>query len=147
MSWTGMFCPRSQVDYTDAAMVTSDNRNLVLLVDSLEASRDLYGHWLAIHDFGVLATPRGRVALSLLERYRPKYILVQDELPDMSSIDLLRQLKAQPSTAAVPVVMLSKSTDVKQHLWLAGASAVVPSLGGFHLLEIVIYQLERARSL
>jgi len=115
-------------------------------VDPVEASRDVYGHWLFAHHFGVLSTPRRHVALWLLERYRTAYILAQDELRNMSAIDLPRQVKARPSTSDVPVVVLSESPDPKGSSWLAGASAVVPSLGRFDLLGAVLQSLARSRA-
>src|SRR4051812_28807074 len=110
---------------------------VVLLIDPIEESRDLYGHWLIAHGFAPLSTPRGRVALWLLQRYRVEFILLQRELRDMLAPDFLHRLRSRSSTAALPVIVLTDSDDlmIDRALRKAGASAVVQSLGNFDHLE------------
>ena len=118
---------------------------VVLLIDALEESRDLYGHWLIAQGFAPLSTPRGRVALWLLQRYRVEFILLQRELRDMSALDFLHRLRSRSSTAALPVIVLSDADDsiIDRSLRKAGASAVVQSLGAFDRLERAVDGLRR----
>ena len=110
-------------------MDAARNEQLVLLVDQDEESRQVYASWLMMHGFETLMTPRGRVALWLLQRYQPVFILMQEQLRDMSALDLLHRIRSRLATAQLPVIVLCKSTHRRQEFWLAGASAIVPSLG------------------
>ena len=110
-------------------MGAARNEKLVLLVDQDEESRHVYSSWLMTQGFETLMTPRGRVALWLLQRYQPAFILTQEQLRDMSALDLLHRIRSRSSTAQLPLIVLCKSIGRRQEFWLAGAAAVVPSLG------------------
>ena len=105
------------------------NEKLVLLVDPEEESRQVYSSWLMTQGFETLMTPRGRVALWLLQRYQPAFILTHEQVRDMSALDLLHRIGSRSSTAQLPVIVLCKSIGRRQEFGLAGAAAVVPSLG------------------
>jgi CheY-like chemotaxis protein len=110
-------------------MDASRNEKLALLVDPEEASRHVYSSWLLTQGFETLMTPRGRVALWLLQRYQPAVILIQEQVRDMSALDLLHRVRSRSSTARLPVIVLCTSIGRDQEFWLAGAAGVVPSLG------------------
>lgn len=46
-------------------------------------------------------------ALALLQTLRPALVMIDMNLPDMTGIELLNKLRADPSLAALPCVMLS----------------------------------------
>ena len=121
--------PDEAFGYHSRNMVASRNEKLVLLVDPEEESRHVYSSWLMTQGFETVMTPRGRVALWLLQRYQPVFILTQEQLRDMSAVDLLRRVRSRSSTARLPVIVLCKSFGRHEEFWLAGAAAVVPSLG------------------
>jgi PAS domain S-box-containing protein len=65
---------------------------------------------------GVVLIPAtaGRVGLQLATEDPPSLVLLDVHLPDMSGIDVLRRLRANPVTAGVPVVALSADASAKQ---------------------------------
>jgi len=137
---------RAALHYAPVGTESLDSGPLVLLIDSVGESRELYGHWLITHGFAPLSTPRGHVALWLLERHRVEFILLQRELRDMSALEFLHRLRSsRSSTAALPVIVLSDAEDVMidRALRKAGASAVVQSLGNFDRLERAVDGLKR----
>ncbi|UVW28347.1 ATP-binding protein [Massilia sp. H6] len=58
-------------------------------------------------DLQLLSAPDGRVGLSLARCHHPEIILLDLNLPGLSGIEVLRQLRADPATAAIPVIALS----------------------------------------
>jgi CheY-like chemotaxis protein len=67
---------------------------------------------------------QGELALLMAQRLRPRLIFLDLHLPDMKGEDVLRQLKADPITAAIPVIVVtadawSKARD--DHLLALGA--------------------------
>ena len=64
-------------------------------------------------------------AKSLIEQVQPAAILLDLSLPYRFGMSLLRDLKATPSTSAIPVVIVSGITDVLPASERAMAAAVV----------------------
>jgi CheY-like chemotaxis protein len=78
---------------------------VVLLVDDDEAKRYLMGTWLRRGGHTVIEAGTGREAL---EKAGSAELVVLDvNLPDMLGYDVCRQIKADPATAAIPVVQVS----------------------------------------
>jgi two-component system cell cycle response regulator DivK len=78
-------------------LVVEDNElNLKLLNDVLEA-----------HGYDVLTTGEGAVAIAWARQYRPDLILMDLQLPDMSGLEVTRQLKASPDTSSIPIVAVT----------------------------------------
>jgi CheY-like chemotaxis protein len=67
----------------------------------------------------------GRLGIELAREHRPDLILLDLHLPDMDGGDLLVQLRADPATRGIPVVMLSADATPGHvdRLLAAGASA------------------------
>jgi DNA-binding response OmpR family regulator len=55
----------------------------------------------------VLTAMDGMAGLELAASHRPELILLDNILPDIDSLDVLRRLKADPALSGVPVVMFS----------------------------------------
>ncbi|MGQ0550616.1 MAG: ATP-binding protein [Armatimonadota bacterium] len=71
----------------------------------------------------LLPAMHGKLALSLARDHRPHLILLDLDLADMSGEDVLRELKDQPETAHIPVVVISATSapDSMNRLLAAGA--------------------------
>ena len=71
---------------------------------------------------------QGRMILNLARELRPRLILLDLHLPDLSGEEVLRQLKADRATASVPVVILSADATPGrlERLLDEGAAACLP---------------------
>ncbi|HSH39317.1 MAG TPA: response regulator [Chthoniobacterales bacterium] len=71
----------------------------------------------------VLHAPQGRRGLEMAAALVPKLILLDLNLPDMNGSEVLQRLQQKPSTAAIPVVILSANATPSQieRLLTAGA--------------------------
>ena len=58
-------------------------------------------------DLRLLSAPDGHLGLQLARAHRPEVILMDLNLPGMSGIEVLRQLRTDPETAAIPVIALT----------------------------------------
>ncbi|MEH6437006.1 ATP-binding protein [Massilia sp. DD77] len=58
-------------------------------------------------DLRLLSAPDGHIGLQLARAHRPELILMDLNLPGMSGIEVLRQLRTDPETAAIPVIALT----------------------------------------
>ncbi|MBW3572080.1 MAG: PAS domain S-box protein [Gemmatimonadetes bacterium] len=68
---------------------------------------------------------QGRIGVELAREHRPDLVLLDLHLPDISGEEVLRRLRADPRTAAIPVVIISADAtrDSVDRLRGAGADA------------------------
>jgi two-component system cell cycle response regulator len=83
----------------------------VLVVDDVQLNVKLLQAKLANEYFEVLGAHDGPRALDLAERERPDIILLDIMMPRMDGFEVCRQLKANPRTADIPVVMVTALSD------------------------------------
>jgi two-component system phosphate regulon response regulator PhoB len=82
----------------------------VLIADAELEAVKLVTHHLA-GGFRILTAPNGVAALDSARRAHPALVILDVLLPEMPGKEVLRALKADPSTAEIPVLILSSLTD------------------------------------
>ncbi|MDR0312559.1 MAG: response regulator [Treponema sp.] len=81
--------------------------NIVNLNTGKNALQDMYT---------VVTLPSGDKLLFMLKKVRPDLILLDVEMPGMSGYDALKELKANPETADIPVIFLTGKIDAEDEL-------------------------------
>ncbi len=79
----------------------------ILIIDDDRGFCEFIKEYVHKIDFKVLIALTGEEGIALARRYIPAGIILDLGLPDMSGIDLLRELKSQPLTANIPVHIVS----------------------------------------
>jgi CheY-like chemotaxis protein len=88
------------------------HRHAVLVVDDYEPLRYAFASMVGTQGCDVTTAATGAAALLLLSTgYRPCLTLVDVRLPEMDGWELCGKLKADPTLAALAVVMISASPD------------------------------------
>jgi len=82
-------------------------RQLVLIVDDSLHTRNLYSEYLTFRGLGVASAPDGGSALVMARSMRPDAIVMDLAMPGVDGITATRQLKADPRTRAIPVLILT----------------------------------------
>ena len=75
--------------------------------------RHLYELKFVEAGFTVVQAEDGEQALEVIRERKPAAVLLDVELPKLSGIEVLRRLKADKATQAIPVVMLTNSSSVE----------------------------------
>jgi two-component system cell cycle response regulator len=88
----------------------------VLVVDDVEANVKLLDAKLSSEYFEVLTAYNGRAALEIADTELPDSILLDVMMPRMDGFEACRQLKVNPRTADIPVVMVTALSDVGSRL-------------------------------
>jgi CheY-like chemotaxis protein len=83
----------------------------VLLVEDDPATRELFRFAFRNAGFVVIAVEDGLDALRRIESDAPDVIVLDIGLPRLGGRDVLRELRANPATRAIPVVIVT-GTDV-----------------------------------
>lgn len=79
----------------------------ILLVEDNEMNRDMLSRRLARRGFEVLIAENGERALAVAGAERPDLVLMDMSLPVIDGWEATRRLKADPETAAIPVIALT----------------------------------------
>ena len=83
----------------------------LLLVDDDEALAEMYALQLTASGFQVTTARSGAEALQLVLDATPDLIYLDLGLPGMTGLEVLERLRRAPSTAEVPVVILTNFSE------------------------------------
>ncbi len=87
-------------------------RSTILVVDDTPANLSLLAQMLK-DEYRVKMANNGQRALELAAQAPPDLVLCDVMMPGMSGFDVCRRLKADPATAAVPVIFVTAAMDVE----------------------------------
>ncbi|HYM22483.1 MAG TPA: HD domain-containing phosphohydrolase [Vicinamibacterales bacterium] len=82
-------------------------RGRVLVVDDIEANRNLVARALAADGHVVIPAEDGESALEAVTRETPDLVLMDVMMPKLDGFQVCRALKHQPATRLVPVVLVT----------------------------------------
>ncbi len=107
--------PRRREDGKRTVLYIEDNLSNLTLVEQLLEERP---------EIELLSAMQGRVGLDLARQHTPDLVLLDLHLPDLPGWEVLSKLKADPSTAQIPVVVISADATTPQvkRLLKAGAA-------------------------
>ena len=83
----------------------------VLVVEDEQAQREVLAYNLEAEGFRVTRAENGEEALMLVDEDAPDIIVLDWMLPNVSGIEVCRQLKMRTSTRGVPIIMLSARSE------------------------------------
>ncbi|GGE09436.1 two-component system, OmpR family, phosphate regulon response regulator PhoB [Gemmobacter megaterium] len=84
---------------------------VVLLVEDESAQREVLTYNLEAEGFNVVSAVNGDEALLMVQEEAPDLVLLDWMLPNVSGIEVCRQIKARPETRSIPVIMLSARSE------------------------------------
>ena len=138
---------RNPLDYFASMGGTSKRRGrLVLAVDDDESILDLYDQHLPMIGFEVRLASTGKQVRSRLRKEVPDVILMDVMMADEDGLTLTKEIRADPRTAEIPIIVVSGLTDaaVLNDALLCGANDFVTK--PFEI-EVLKTKLERAIAL
>jgi two-component system cell cycle response regulator DivK len=97
----------------------------ILYVEDNELNRKMIRHLLRGTSYRLIEAPDGEAGMTMAREQHPDLILMDVQLPKISGIEATRALRAEPSTAATPIIAITSfalSGD-EQRAKEAGASA------------------------
>ncbi|MCA0920708.1 phosphate regulon transcriptional regulator PhoB [Pseudooceanicola nanhaiensis] len=120
----------------------------VLVVEDEAAQREVLSYNLEAEGFRVQRAENGEEALLLVEEGAPDVIVLDWMLPNVSGIEVCRQLKMRSDTRGVPIIMLSarsEEVDRVRGLETGADDYVVKPYSVIELMARVRAQLRRTR--
>ncbi|WP_193142324.1 MULTISPECIES: phosphate regulon transcriptional regulator PhoB [unclassified Meridianimarinicoccus] len=121
---------------------------MVLIVEDEPAQREILAYNLESEGYAVARAENGEEALMLVKEQAPDLIVLDWMLPNVSGIEVCRQLKTRPETRGVPIIMLSarsEEVDRVRGLETGADDYVVKPYSVIELMARVRSQLRRTR--
>ena len=96
--------------------------SLILIVEDNEKNLKLVRDVLQVKGYETLEAGTAEEGIRIAQERAPGLILMDIQLPKMSGIEALKALRAEPATAAIPVVAITASVmkQDRQHIMRAG---------------------------
>lgn len=91
--------------------MTETARPIILIVDDVAANRDLIDGLLDGRGYDVRQAANGRDALAMIRADQPDVVLLDIDMPLMDGITACREIKRDPNTRLVPVVLITAASD------------------------------------
>lgn len=113
----------------------------VLVVDDVEAVHRLFERHLSPHNYEVMGATSGPEALQLAAELQPNLIILDLMMPTVDGWQVLRELKENPATARIPVIICSVLKEPEIAMSLGAAAFVKKPVARLELLAT----LERIR--
>ncbi len=79
----------------------------VLIVEDNELNMKLFHDLLEAHGYDTLQTRSGVEAITLARKHKPDLILMDIQLPEVSGLDVIKWLKEDNATKAIPVIAVT----------------------------------------
>ena len=113
-------------------------RATILTIDDDPLAVELVETMLTAEGFRVLKAYGGVEGLAMARQERPALLILDLLMPDLDGFAVLEQLRADPVTAAIPVIILtSQSLTPHEKARLYGAMAYLAQKGEFSRLAFV----------
>ena len=121
--------------------MTSPEKTVLIIEDEADAA-ELFAEMMRVSGFRVLKTASSTPALSLIATEKPDLIILDIMMPEVSGLDILRQMRQDSALAAIPVVVVSaKSMPADIRIGMeAGASTYLTKPVGFLELKEAVEQ-------
>lgn len=88
-------------------LTQSGDSRLVLVVEDNDLNMKLFHDLLEAHGYAVIGTREGSEALSLARTHRPKLILMDIQLPEVSGVEVIKWLKEDEELKLIPVIAVT----------------------------------------
>ncbi len=112
----------------------------ILFVDDDPLTLEMLSKAVGLHGHTALTGNTAEKALALGASEQPDLILLDMNMPGTNGIAIIRQLRAQPETSLIPVLMLSASPeiDMESQVRAAGGQGyLLKPINLKHLIEVI----------
>jgi DNA-binding response OmpR family regulator len=79
----------------------------VMVIEDEPDAADLFAEMMRLNGYRVLKTYSGAPAMALIAQEKPDLIILDIMMPGVSGLDVLRYVRGEPDSAAIPVVVVS----------------------------------------
>lgn len=108
---------------TEAPDADSGERQRVLVVEDSRTILAVVKYFLELEGFSVLEAKDGQTGLGVAKRDHPDVIVTDCNMPGMDGMTMVREIRADPSTRDIAVIMLTSENSVEREEQALAAGA------------------------
>lgn len=82
---------------------------MILHIDDNAEIREFVSRFLSIYDYQVIQAKDGPDGLNLINQLKPQLVLLDLDMPGMSGLDVIKQIKANPELSQIRVIAFTGS--------------------------------------
>ena len=119
--------------------MTSPAKTVLIVEDEADAA-ELFAEMMRVSGFRVRKTSSSTPALSMMTEEKPDIVLLDIMMPDVSGLDILRQMRHDPALATIPVVVVSAKSmpaDIRNGMEAGASTYLTKPVGFLELKEAV----------
>lgn len=112
----------------------------VLIIEDEEDAAELFAEMMRVSGFRVLKTSNSAPALAMMAAEKPDVLILDIMMPEISGLDILRQMRRDPELANIPVVVVSAKSmpaDIKNGMEAGASTYLTKPVGFLDLKEAV----------
>ena len=112
----------------------------VLIIEDEEDAAELFAEMMRVSGFRVVKTSSSTPAIALMTAQKPDVVLLDIMMPEISGLDILRQMRRDPALVNIPVVVVSAKslpTDIRHGMEAGASTYLTKPVGFFDLKEAV----------
>ena len=116
------------------------SKKTVLIIEDEEDAAELFAEMMRVSGFHVVKTSSSAPALAIMTAEKPDVVLLDIMMPEISGLDILRQMRGDPALVNIPVVVVSARgmpTDIRHGLEAGAFTYLTKPVGFFDLKEAV----------
>jgi CheY-like chemotaxis protein len=112
----------------------------VLIIEDEEDAAELFAEMMRVSGFRVLKTSNSGPSIAIMSAEHPDVIILDIMMPEISGLDILRQMRRDPALANIPVVVVSAKSmpaDIKNGMEAGASTYLTKPVGFLDLKEAV----------
>ncbi len=116
------------------------DQKTVLIIEDEEDAAELFAEMMRVSGFRVVTTVKSAPAIAMMMAEKPDIVLLDIMMPEISGIDILRQMRRDPDLAKIPVIVItakSMPTDIKNGMEAGASTYLTKPVGYLELKEAV----------
>ena len=125
------------------------NPTTILIVDDVPDNIRLLSRILVKRGYQTRKALNGNMALTSIQASKPRLILLDVQMPDMTGYELCHLIKSDPATLHIPIIFLSANDDSserKKAIQLGGSDYLTKPFNIEKLVEAIKKQIEPTSS-
>lgn len=120
-------------------MMSSPEKTVLIVEDEADAA-ELFAEMMRVSGFHVLKTFSSTPAIGMISEAKPDLVILDIMMPDVSGLDILREMRQDPALADIPVIVVSAKSlpaDIKSGMQAGASKYLTKPVGFLELREAV----------
>ena len=111
-----------------------------MIIEDEEDAAELFAEMMRVSGYRVVKTSKSAPAIEMMTTEKPDVILLDIMMPEISGLDILRQMRSDPLLENIPVVVVTAKgmpADIKNGMEAGASTYLTKPVGVLDLKEAV----------